>query len=252
MLWYKYWLETRWRFFLGLALLTGFAAMAVLTEPLVSTAMEGFEDPGGRIGEFLREQIMISKTYDGYVWQQWFSKNLITWWIFFAIFIGAGGLVTESTRGTALFTLSLPVTRRRLHAVRAATGAIELALLALVPSLLIPLFSLLIGESYSVWTIIVYVMFTILGGAVFFALTILLTTIFSDVKPMLIGIAVALIVTFIPQFFKELAPYSVLNVMIGGSYFHTGEPPWAGLAVSLAVAAAMFYVSLRIIERRDF
>ncbi|HET8676930.1 MAG TPA: hypothetical protein VFO63_14130, partial [Blastocatellia bacterium] len=69
MLWYKHWLETRWRFFIGLALLVGFSAMMVLTEPLVSSAMESFQDPGGPIGEMLREQMEIAKTYDGYVWQ---------------------------------------------------------------------------------------------------------------------------------------------------------------------------------------
>jgi ABC-type transport system involved in multi-copper enzyme maturation permease subunit len=253
MLWYKHWLETRWRFFIGLALLVGFSVMMVLTEPLVSSAMESFQDPGGPIGEMLREQMEIAKTYDGYVWQQWFNKNLLIGWILLAILIGVGGVVTESSRGTALFTLSLPVTRRRMLAVRAATGAIELALLALVPSLLIPLFSLVIGESYSPAKIIVYVLMTIIGGAVFFALSILLSTIFSDqVKPIIIGIAVAFILTTVTLLFKEFVPYSIINIMSGGSYFRTGEPPWLGLGVSLAVAGAMFYMSLRIVERRDF
>ncbi|HEX5731711.1 MAG TPA: ABC transporter permease subunit [Blastocatellia bacterium] len=253
MLWYRHWLETRWRFFIGLALLVAFSAMMVLTEPLVGSALENFQDPGGRIGEFLREQVETAKTYDGYVWQQWFSKNLLMGWILLATLIGVGGIVTESSRGTALFTLSLPVTRRRLLAVRAATGAIELALLALVPSLLIPLFSLAIGESYSLAKTIVYVLLTILGGAVFYALSILLSTIFSDqMKPIIIGIAVAFILSTVTIFFKEFAPYSILNVMSGGSYFRTGELPWLGLAISLALAGAMFYLSLRIVERRDF
>ncbi|HET8676219.1 MAG TPA: ABC transporter permease subunit, partial [Blastocatellia bacterium] len=174
-------------------------------------------------------------------------------WILLATLIGVGGVVTESSRGTALFTLSLPVTRRRMLAVRAATGAIELALLALVPSLLIPLFSLVIGESYSPAKIIIYVLMTIIGGAVFFALSILLSTIFSDqVKPIIIGIAVAFILTTVTMFFKKFAPYSILSIMSGDSYFRTGQLPWVGLAVSLAVAGAMFYLSLRLVERRDF
>ena len=253
MLWYKHWLETRWRFFIGLALLVGFSAMMVLTEPLVGSALENFQDPGGRLGEFLREQVEIAKTYDGYVWQQWFGKNLLTGWILLAILIGVGGLVTESARGTALFTLSLPVTRRRLLAVRAATGAVELALLALVPSLLIPLLSLVIGKSYSPAKVVVYVLMMVMGGAVFFAFSMLLSTIFSDqVKPIVIGAAAAFILTTVTLLFKEFAPYSILNIMSGYGYFRTGELPWLGLAVSLAVAAAMFYLSLRIVERRDF
>jgi ABC-type transport system involved in multi-copper enzyme maturation permease subunit len=227
--------------------------MMILTEPLVGSAMEGFQDPGGKIGEILREQIELSKTYDGYVWMQWFNKNLLMAWVVFAILIGVGGVVTESSRGTALFTLSLPVTRRRLLFSRAATGATELAALALLPSLLIPLLSPIIGESYSLARVIIYALMIIAGGLVFFAFSILLSTIFTDqVKPIIIGLGAAFALTTVSFFFKRLAPYNVFNIMSGDSYFRTGELPLAGLAGSLMVAAAMFYVSIKLVEKRDF
>ncbi len=253
MLWYKHWLETRWRFFIGLAVLTALSAMVVFTEPLTSVAMENFQDPGGMVGEILREQIELSKTYEGYVWIQWFGKNLLFGWLMLAILIGVGGVVTESTRGGALFTLSLPVTRRKMLAVRAATGASELAVLALVPSLLIPLLSLLIGETYSAGEAIVYVMLMVAGGIVFFAFSILLSTIFSDkIKPIVVGLIVVFVLETVSLLVKKFAPYSVTKIMSGADYFRTGELPLAGLAASLAVAAVMFYLSLRIVERRDF
>ena len=253
MLWYKHWLETRWRFFIGLALLTALSAMVVFTEPLTSAAIDNFQDPGGMLGEILREQIMISKTYEGYVWVQWFNKNLLFGWILFAILIGVGGVVTESSRGGALFTLSLPVTRRRMLAVRAATGAGELAVLALAPSLLIPLLSLLIGETYGAGEVIVYALLMIAGGIVFFAFSILLSTIFSDkIKPVVVGLVAVFVLETVSLLVKKFAPYSLTGIMSGASYFRTGELPLAGLAASLAVAAVMFYLSLRIVERRDF
>jgi ABC-2 type transport system permease protein len=253
MLWYKHWLETRWRFFTGLAVLTALSAVMVFTEPLTSSAMDNFQDPGGMIGDILREQIAISKTYEGYVWVQWFGKNLLFGWILLAILIGVGGVVTESSRGGALFTLSLPVTRRRMLAVRAATGVSELAALALVPSLLIPLLSLLIGETYSVTETIVYVMLMVTGGIVFFAFSILLSTIFSDkMKPIVVGLVAVFILEAASLLVRKFAPYSITKIMSGASYFRTGELPWMGLAASLAVAAVMFYLSLRIVERRDF
>jgi ABC-type transport system involved in multi-copper enzyme maturation permease subunit len=253
MLWYKHWLETRWRFFIGLILLTVLSAIVVFTEPLTSAALQNFQDPGGKLGEILREQMEISKTYEGYVWMQWFGKNLLFGWILFAILIGVGGVVTESSRGSALFTLSLPVTRRRMLAVRAATGTLELAILALAPSLLIPLLSLLIGEAYSALAAIVYVALMVVGGIVFFSFSILLSTIFSDkLKPVVVGLVAVFILETLSLLIREFAPYSITRIMSGASYFRTGELPWMGLAVSLAVAAAMFYLSLRIVERRDF
>ena len=253
MLWYKHWLETRWRFFTGLIMLTALGALLVFTEPLTSAAMDNFQDPGGMMGEILREQIALSKTYEGYVWVQWFAKNLLFGWILFAILIGVGGIVTESSRGGALFTLSLPITRRRMLAVRAAMGAGELAVLALAPSLLIPVLSLLVGKTYGAGEALVYVMMTVAGGMVFYAFSILLSTIFSDkIKPIVIGLAAVFVLEMVSLLFKKFAPYSVTQIMSGASYFRTGELPVAGLAASLGVAALMFYLSLRIVERRDF
>src|SRR5436305_870036 len=43
-----------------------------------------------------------------------------------------------------------------------------------------------------------------------------------------------------------------LRVMTGDSYYLRGQVPWAGLAISLAIAAAMIAMAVRLIERRDF
>jgi len=40
--------------------------------------------------------------------------------------------------------------------------------------------------------------------------------------------------------------------MTAESYFYRGAVPWQGALVALALAMAMFYWSLRIMERRDF
>jgi ABC-type transport system involved in multi-copper enzyme maturation permease subunit len=253
MLWYKAWLETRWRFYVGLALLTGLSALVVLTYPLASKIVVSVVNPGGWIGERVRTNLAIISTYRGYVWAQWFGQNLHQVWTVFAILIGVGGIVTESTRGSALFTLSLPVTRRRLLGVRAATGVIELAVLAIVPSLLIPAFSLWIGQTFAVTDAVVYGLMTFVGGLAFFGLSFLLATVFSDqLKPIIIGLCVAFLIGMLSLMAKELAPYSLYAVMSGKSYFLSGKVPWFGLAISPVLAAAMFYLAIRIVERRDF
>ena len=253
MLWYKAWLETRWRFVVGMIVLLFFAVALVLAHPLVENMKVEIPNLPGGLGEQLREAFVRMSTYDGYVWSQWFGKNLLQFWTLFAVLLGAGGLATEASRGTALWTLSLPVTRRRLLGVRAGVGAVELLALAVVPTLLVWALSPLVGQSYPLADALAYALMTFAGGMVFYGLAFLLSTFFGDqLKPILVGMAVSVAMGVVTVFSRRLAEYSVYNVMSGQRYFAEGVPPWAGLAACLALAALMFYASLRVLERRDF
>ncbi len=253
MLWYKAWLETRWRFVVGMLLLLCFGAVVVLTHPLLENMKVEIPNLPGRMGEQLREAFALITTYDGYVWSQWFGKNLLQFWTLFAVLLGVGGLATEASRGTALWTLSLPVTRRQLLGVRASVGAVELLALAVVPSLLVWALSPLVGQRYSIADALAYSLMMFVGGMFFYGLAFLLSTVFGDqLKPILAGMVISILMGVLSMFSKRLAGYSVYNVMSGQRYFTEGSPPWAGLLVCLLLAALMFYVSLRVLERRDF
>jgi ABC-2 type transport system permease protein len=253
MLWYKAWLETRWRFVAGMSVLMFFGAVVVLAHPLLEQMKVEIPNLPGSLAEQLREAFARMATYEGYVWSQWFGKNLLQFWTLFAVLLGAGGLATEASRGTALWTLSLPVTRRRLLGVRAGLGAVELLALAVVPTLFVWALSPVVGQRYSLADALAHALMTFAGGMAFYGFAFLLSTFFGDqLKPILVGMAVSIALGAVTMFSRRLAEYSVYNVMSGQRYFAEGVPPWAGLAACLALAALMFYVSLRVVERRDF
>src|SRR5438128_4088608 len=155
MLWYKSWLETRWRFLIGLALLLCSAAATVFSYPQVMKLMPMVPtNVSGPMGERIREAAELARDYRGYVWSQWFRQNGRQWTTLFAIILGTAGLLTPSSG--ALFTLSLPVSRRRLLGIRAATGLSELLLLAFLPALVIPMLSPAIRENYNVGNALVH------------------------------------------------------------------------------------------------
>jgi hypothetical protein len=101
MLWYKAWLETRWRFIFMLA------TIAVMWVP----DLLGL--PSQRLAIALRLAAVLQ-----------FSVT--------ALFLAGAGINTQTFyaattgyHGSMLFTLSLPVSRRRLFLVRAGLGALE-------------------------------------------------------------------------------------------------------------------------------
>jgi ABC-type transport system involved in multi-copper enzyme maturation permease subunit len=255
MLWYKSWLETRWRFLIGLALLVCSAAAIVITYPKVVKLLPLVPslEVSGEIGRRIRESAELSREYRGYVWSQWFRQNLSQTWTLFAALLGTGGLFAQTSGGGALFTLSLPVSRTRLMTVRAATGLVELLVLALIPSLMIPLLSPAVGETYSVSNALVHSVCLFIAGTVFFSLACLLSTVFGDVwRPLLIVVCASMMLALVEQVFRDVSPFGVFRVMSAEVYFRGGGLPWLGLAATAAVSAAMLYAATKNIARQDF
>jgi hypothetical protein len=149
--------------------------------------------------------------------------------------------------------LSMPVSRRELLGVRAATGLAELLALAVMPALVIPLLSPAIGATYSVQGALVHSLCLFVPCAVFFGLTMLLSTVFSDLwHPLLIACAVAIALATIEFVAGDWSQYGIFHLMTGESYFRTGAVPWLGLLTTAAASAALLYAADVNISRCDF
>ena len=255
MLWYRSWLETRWRFLGGLVLLILSAAGIVFAHrqfaALVPTLPVG--DPNTELGRRIQEAADVMRSYRGYIWSQWFRQNLSNTWTVFAVLLGTGGLLAQTSGGGALFTLSLPATRRQLAGIRAATGLVELFALALIPSLVVSLLSPAVGQYYGVVDVLIHSACFFVAGTVFFSLAFLLSTLWADLwRPLMIALSVAIVLGLCEQFSRAFERYGIFNVMNGAEYFHSGAVPWVGLLLSAALSTAMLAGALANLDRRDF
>lgn len=220
MLWYKSWLETRWRFLIGLGVLTLLACGAVFGYPAVQELMPIAEqvEAKGPIAQIIKDAIEVQRQYRGYVWYQWVRQNLTQTWTIFAILLGSGGLLAHASGGAPLFTLALPVSRQQVLWVRAATGLAELLVLAIVPYLIFPVLSPAIAQHYSLRDVAVHATCIFVGGSVFFSVALFLSTMFSDIwRPLLITCAVAVMLMLIERIPGEF--YGIFGIMSGDSYF---------------------------------
>jgi len=254
MLWHKSWLDTRWRFLVGFALLICSAFVIVLTYTRSAELLplaQGIE-LGGELGRRVKEAIELQRDYRGYIWYQWFRQTPLELATLFAVLLGSGSLVSQGS-GSPLFTLSLPISRNRLLGGRAVTGLLELLVLTVVPSLAISLFSPAIGQHFGIGSALVHALCLFIVAAVFFSLALLLSTEFTDLwRPLLIAGAVAVLVGLGETLSSRFASYGLFTVMSGERYFRTGAVPWMGLLASIGLSAALLYGAALNFARRDF
>ena len=257
MLWHKAWLETRFRFISALVILTLMAGGNVYdylaTErllPMLNSTTITPADRGPGLAGVIADAIELQKDFRGFVFFQAFKQNLTQMGVLFAVLLGCGGLLAESKKGSALFTLSLPITRKELLTVRTATGLAQCFAIAMIPPLVFPVLAPSIGQRFSIVDSLAHGVCLFFVGALFYSLATFLSTMFADIaRPMLIAIFLACLAAVA----QAVAPeFGVFRVMSGESYFRTGALPWVGLLTTAVLASALLYGSAQSLERTDF
>jgi ABC-type transport system involved in multi-copper enzyme maturation permease subunit len=255
-LWNKFWLETRWRFVAGVVVLTLLAGGKVfewvaaerLLPQLDSSVISS--NASGMVAAVIRDALEAQKTFHGFIWYRGFRDNLTGIGIIFVILLGCGGLVSETSKGSALFTLALPVTRRQLFTARAGVGLAQCLAIAMVPPLVFPILAPAIGQQFTLVDALAHGLCLFVGGTLFFGLATYLSTIFADTwRPLVIALVIACGVAVVSFAVPQIDVFSVMN---GEQYFRTGAMPWTGLLASAVVATALLYSAAETLERRDF
>jgi hypothetical protein len=256
MLWYKSWLDTRWRFLIPLAILLLNIWGLIFEYPHVASLLRTVHlEPDalsetGVLGRAILESVAAERSYRGYIWFQWFRQNLSQMGTLFAVLLGSGSLLSGSSGSGTLFALSLPASRNQWLAARAAIGLSESLMLALIPSLGISLVSPLIGQQYRIADAAVHAACLFTVGAVFFSLAFLLSTVFTDIwRPLLIACGAAVVLSLCES---GLDLNGLFRVMSASTYFAAGSIPWIGLLISAVMSAAMLYGASINVARRDF
>lgn len=250
MLWKKSWWETRWVFLIFL-----------MTVFLACGLMFGVGDyDTARWASRLQRSADLSESerqalnnYQGRAWALWFKLFFSFIWADLAVVLGAACLMTTcSWASSQRFTFSLPVSRRKVLLSQAAAGFSEMFLLSLIPSLFLPLIARFQGQWFSWRDAMIYALFIVFGGAVFFFFSFLLTVILGNwlgAFVMAEAVVIALLLHSLPYGTRPW--WNILGVMAGESYFYHGRIPWPGLLFSLILSAVFIFAAVRIYERRD-
>lgn len=250
MVWYKSWLDTRWRFVIGFAVMVLMACGIVYDYSISARAISaaGANPDAFTSNALLKEAIRIEQTYRGFVWYQWFRQNLLQTGTLMGVLLGVSHIFASSRGG--IFALSLPASRTQWTVTRAVTGLGELFAIAAVPSFAISALSPLIDQHFSIVDTLVHVICFFLAAAVFYSLSFLLSTLFDDVyRPVLLAIAIACGMGIAEMHFDF---NGLFHVMSGHRYFELGSLPWLGLFSSSAASAAMLYGAVVNIAHKDF
>lgn len=253
MLFKKSWWETRFMLLVTIVVLVAFA----LWIGLASFDATEWSYKLQRNAALTNADRQSLDNFQGRMWTIWF-KSIIAWvWTLYSILLGAAchiftAAYAPSQTAIPNWTLSLPITRRRMLLTQATMAFGEVVLLAIVPSLLLSAATRLRGMEFSFANALLYSLLTVGGGAVFFGASYLLALL---IRNWLVGAAITAAVAGAAVGFLESIDarpaWSPFTVMAGDSYFFHGHIPWLGVLISLGLCLLFVHIGVRIYEGRD-
>jgi hypothetical protein len=231
MLWYKGWFETR----IKLSISLGF--MVVL---LVFVSTGDAPPPGTKA--VLGLSIMTTA----------FSLVVYTWLAGAGIVTQPGFQATKGLHGSTLFTLSLPVSRFRLLAVRATLGWLEMAAVIGMLCGALWLASTLHKGTVTAIEMLEYAVTLVGCVSTFYFLSVFLATFLDDLWRMWAGMIAFGGLWFLSSHVPLPASVNIFRAMGEGSPLLTHTMPWTALAFSLGLAAILFFAALKIVRTREY
>lgn len=235
MLWYKAWLETRYRIV--------FAVLVGLSPGLLVRFMFHTQAP---------------TSHPSLAALQGAPAFLDFVWLFISILLAGSGIKTQTFRAqrglhaSMFYTLSLPVSRLQLLATRAGVGLAELAAICLIGPFEV-LFAFPVLRQYVTNSDLLKYWVAIFVCAIFFySVGVLFSTFLDDLAQNWCTILTVAVVWGALSNAHVPSRFDIFRAMSAGSPLFTHSLPWAAIVVSIASATILFSVAVAVVRVREY
>lgn len=238
--------ESRWKIIVGFIIFIITAASIPLTFIYVKELVDLFPQIPGLEGfdRFL-------ENYSIYTWNQWNGKNLYQIGTILAIIMGMNLIAGEKVSKTLEFLLAKPVSRASLYFTKFAAAIISLSIIILGSTAILYIISLIVGYDILPGKLFVSTIITLIGFIFMLTLTLLISTILDE--PVKVGLLSAFILFLmaIPGWFRKTYFLSIFHHMKAVEYMLEGNFPVTALIIILLLIMGMYYMGLKIFEKKE-
>lgn len=235
MLWYKGWLETRFRLLFLLVVQGSFLIFVLWTG-----ANAQVREPIRAVGAFI-------------------SFTIPTFVVMICGMLGGAGIATQPSfqavrglHGSTLFTVSLPVSRLRLLAVRASLGWLEMAAaigaLCCGIWLVFPALRAMANAS----EMFQYAAILIACGSAIYSISVLAGTFLDDLWRTWGTVIGALALWGLTRHAPLRTSIGIFPAMGDRSVVMTHTMPWGAMLFSLGLAAILLFAALKVVQSREY
>jgi hypothetical protein len=233
MLWYKGWFETRWRFAFSLCLVA--LSLVFLYWTGTKAQPPGANPVMGVVGLAVMSVVWMAAMLAGA-----------------GINTQPGFQAAKGLHGSTYFTLSLPVSRFRLLAVRSGLGWLQLTSVIAVLCCGLWIVSKPLRASATPLEMLEFAVVLVAFGSAFYSISVLLRTFLDDMWRVW-GTVIALAVLWLLGNLSSLPRSANIFRAVGeGSPLLAHVMPWAAVAVAVGMTLVFFWMASRVVRLREY
>jgi hypothetical protein len=235
MLWFRAWLETRWRIVFTLAWLSFFVGV------LAISGAGSAAPSNAALGRLL--SVMAFP------------------WIFVPVWLAGSGVrtqpgfgrnATRGVHGSTFFTLSLPVTRARLLMVRGVLGLLETAAVILVLGAAAWMLFPIVRAASTPIEGMQHLLVVFMCGLAFYGLSVLMATLLDETWHIW-STTFLIMVLWAPTVRRLLPPaFDIFRPLVDASPLVTHTLPWTAMSASVVAGGVFVLAALHIVKTQEY
>ena len=180
-------------------------------------------------------------------------------WVVSAATLAGSGIKTQASfqamkglHGSTAFTLSLPVSRFRLLAVRAGVGLAGVLTVILISSTAAWFAFPLVRADSLPFDLLKWLLSASCCAAGVYSISVLASTVLDEMWQVWGTILVIGALKWLTVRYPPPLSFDVFRVMTDASPLVTGTLPWPAVFISLALGLAAFLMAVRVVQARDY
>jgi len=257
-IYYKEWIESRWRLITGTIVLTALSLLNVILYPWMQTLMS--PDMARLMESMLREMIPfidlpalepMFDTWNAYLYSSWISKTLYQTITIFVLLAAAPLFAGEENRGTFQFLLSKPISTVKIVSAKYLVNASQIILIAFVSTFVLYPASLIMGESFDGGLFALGLIQAIPGYLMLFSIAFFISTLFKDSIKALAASAIGFAILSVPSFLPDYRHLSVFRILQGFNLLEKEGVLWGAVAIFTAVSIVFFILTYLTASRKE-
>ena len=247
---YKEWIESRWRLVTGTIVLTALSLFNVIIYPWVQTLMT---PEMAHLMESMMRQLMpfinvpplepVFDSWNTYLYGSWVSKTLYQTMTIYILVAAAPLFAGEENRGTLQFLLSKPISTFKIVSAKYIVNVMEIILIALISTFILYPASLIMGESFDAALFALGLIQAIPGFVMLFSIALFISTLFKDSIKALAASAIGFAILSAPSFLPDYSHLSVFRILQGLNLLENEGVIWSAAAIFVFISAIFFILT---------
>lgn len=255
-IYYKEWLESRWKFLTGLLVFSALSLLNAILYPWVKTMMTPemqtlLETMLKNFPLAIPEGAFGPMDWNTYLYSSWISKTLYQCMTIYILIVGAPLLANEESRGTLEFLLAKPISHLKIIAAKYLINLAELILVVIVSTYILYPASLIAKENINLTMFTQGLIQALPGFILLFSLAFLISSFFKDSIKAIAASVVAFFILSIPSFLSDYSHLSIYRFMQGINILKGEAIEINGILIMLLLSVILLGVNIVIFSKKE-